>query len=412
MVVVCIGWNYGCRMAEPCRQHWQRAALVFCVLFCVQNASATPRVGVMTMQPGAEYWARFGHNALLVDLQDGSEPLSYNFGYFDFEQPGFLSRFLRGDMRYLAVALPLSRDLSSYASEQRGVTVQWLNLNATQTDRLIAHLREHVKPENAEYRYDYFTANCSTKVRDALDIALQGHLHSQLRSRSQGLTYRFEALRHASELPWLLWGMDLGLGPMADKPLTVWQQSFIPQRLAEALRESVTADGQPLVQRVETLIADRPTTAADEPPSQVWASLGVGILLTALMQLPLRSTPRVALLALLSLASILGLTGFGLLALWLLTDHVAAWQNANLLLFNPLLAMLLGGCAWLAVRRGIHPARDKLTSLSANVWWMSVAVGWLLLQLRNYPQSQAAWIGIVLPILLMVAFASRRARLT
>ncbi len=192
----------------------------------------------------------------------------------------------------------------------------------------------------------------------------------------------------------------------------MWQQSFIPQRLAEALRESVTADGQPLVQRVETLIADGPTTAADEPPSQVWTSLGVGILLAALMQLPLRSTPRVALLALLSFASTLGLTGFGLLALWLLTDHVAAWQNANLLLFNPLLAMLLGGCAWLAVRRGIHPARDKLTSLSSNVWWMSVAVGWLLLQLRNYPQSQAAWIGIVLPILLMVTFASRRARLT
>jgi hypothetical protein len=408
MVVVCIGWNYGCRMAEPCRQHWLRAALVFCVLFCVQNASATPRVGVMTMQPGAEYWARFGHNALLVDLQDGSEPLSYNFGYFDFEQPGFLSRFLRGDMRYLAVALPLSRDLSSYASEQRGVTVQWLNLNATQTDRLIAHLREHVKPENAEYRYDYFTANCSTKVRDALDSALRGQLHTQLRSRSQGLTYRFEALRHASELPWLLWGMDLGLGPMADKPLTVWQQSFIPQRLAEALRESVTADGQPLVQRVETLIADGPTTAADEPPSQVWTSLGVGILLAALMQLPLRSTPRVALLALLSFASTLGLTGFGLLALWLLTDHVAAWQNANLLLFNPLFAIVLGSGAWRAFRRGTHPTQSNLVRLASTLWWVSVLLGWVVLQLGKYPQAQSAWLTMLLPPLVVIAFSARR----
>ena len=103
-------------MAEPRRRHPLLTALVFCVLLCVQNAAAAPRIGVMTMQPGAEYWARFGHNALLVDLQDGSEPLSYNFGYFDFEQPGFLARFLRGDMRYLAVALPLSRDLAGYAS--------------------------------------------------------------------------------------------------------------------------------------------------------------------------------------------------------------------------------------------------------------------------------------------------------
>ncbi|MEZ5455467.1 MAG: DUF4105 domain-containing protein [Lysobacteraceae bacterium] len=275
-------------MTESCRWNRLLAALVFCVLLCVQNASAAPRIGVMTMQPGAEYWARFGHNALLVDLQDGSEPLSYNFGYFDFEQPGFLARFLRGDMRYLAVALPLSRDLAGYASEQRGVRVQWLNLDANQADRLIRHLRTHVLPENAEYRYDYFTANCSTKVRDALDIALQSELQSQWRARSQGLSYRFEALRHANAVPWLLWGMDLGLGPMADQPLSLWQQSFIPQRLSEVLGESQGSDGRPLVVQVEELLPAGPNRAASEPPSQLWTALALGTVLSTAMLLALR----------------------------------------------------------------------------------------------------------------------------
>ena len=399
-------------MAEPRRRHPLLTALVFCVLLCVQNASAAPRIGVMTMQPGAEYWARFGHNALLVDLQDGSEPLSYNFGYFDFEQPGFLARFLRGDMRYLAVALPLSRDLAGYASERRGVRVQWLNLDADQAVRLIRHLRTHVLPENAEYRYDYFTANCSTKVRDALDIALQGTLQSQWRARSQGLSYRFEALRHANEVPWLLWGMDLGLGPMADQPLSLWQQSFIPQRLSEVLAESRGRDGRPLIVQVDELLPAGPNRAASEPPSQIWVALSFGVVLSTAMLLALRSGRALALLALSSLAAMAILVGSGLLALWFVTDHVAAWQNANLLLFNPVLALGVGAGAWLAVRHGKPPGASALTMYSIQLWWISALIGWVILQLKNYPQSQNAWLAIMLPLLIASAYGLKRSRKT
>lgn len=397
-------------MAEPRRRHPLLTALVFCVLLCVQNAAAAPRIGVMTMQPGAEYWARFGHNALLVDLQDGSEPLSYNFGYFDFEQPGFLARFLRGDMRYLAVALPLSRDLAGYASERRGVRVQWLNLDADQADRLIRHLRTHVLPENAEYRYDYFTANCSTKVRDALDIALQGSLQSQWRARSQGLSYRFEALRHAQDVPWLLWGMDLGLGPMADQPLSLWQQSFIPQRLSEVLAESRGSDGRPLIAQAEELLPTGPNRAASEPRSQQWTALALGIVLSTAMLLALRGGRLPALLALSGMSTMAALIGSGLLALWFVTDHVAAWQNANLLLFNPVLALCAGVGAWLAVRHGKHPGTSALAMHSVQLWWLSALVGWVILQAQNYPQSQNAWLAIMLPLLIASAYGLKRSR--
>ena len=38
---------------------------------------------------------------------DAATPISYNFGFFDPDEPGFLGRFVRGDMRYQLVALPL-----------------------------------------------------------------------------------------------------------------------------------------------------------------------------------------------------------------------------------------------------------------------------------------------------------------
>lgn len=422
MADVCIVWKCDCRMTDsllqsrfPARFHGRGvvvsrwlAMLLLCLMSVLHSAAASPRIGVMTMQPGEDYWARFGHNAIVVDLQDGTEPLSYNFGYFDFDQPGFLPRFLRGDMRYLAVALPLSQDLSGYASDSRGVSVQWLRLDAAQTDRLVNHLRAHVKPENATYRYDYFTANCSTKVRDALDLALQGHLASQLRSRSQGLTYRFEALRHASDVPWLLWGMDLGLGPMADQPLSLWQQSFIPQRLAEVLQESRTNDGQPLVQQRDVLLPAGANAEASEPPSLVLAGLMLGCLLSVLTWIGLRSGRVAALLTLTTLTSIVGLIGTGLLALWLLTDHVAAWRNANALLFNPVFAIVLGSGAWRAFRRGTHPTQSNLVRLASTLWWVSVLLGWVVLQLGKYPQAQSAWLTMLLPPLVVIAFSARR----
>jgi hypothetical protein len=72
---------------------------------------ATPRIGVVTMEPGNEFWERFGHDAIVV--QDG-DAVSYNFGFFDMSEPGFVRNFIRGHMRYYLVALPLAEDLASY----------------------------------------------------------------------------------------------------------------------------------------------------------------------------------------------------------------------------------------------------------------------------------------------------------
>src|SRR3546814_10904507 len=82
-------------------------------------------------------------------------------------------------------------------------------------------LAENAKPENARYGYDYFTDNCATRVRDAIDTALGGSLKSQIEGRSHGTTYRSESVRLASPAPWMWLGFDIGLGPAADQPLSV-----------------------------------------------------------------------------------------------------------------------------------------------------------------------------------------------
>ena len=70
-------------------------------------------------------------------------------------------------MRYQLVALPMREDLAYYQQVGRGVSLQWLNLTPAQARRLADSLAVNALPQNARYGYDYFTDNCSTRVRDA-----------------------------------------------------------------------------------------------------------------------------------------------------------------------------------------------------------------------------------------------------
>src|SRR3546814_9714104 len=71
---------------------------------------------------------------------------------------------------------PFYGSLRFYAAERRWVYLQQLDLDAAQRRELIAYLEWNARPENAEYRYDYFIANCATRVRDALDRASGGEI--------------------------------------------------------------------------------------------------------------------------------------------------------------------------------------------------------------------------------------------
>jgi len=204
-------------------------------------------VTLITVEPGALYWQRFGHNAILLERPGARNGVSYNFGYFDFGQPDFLMRFLRGRMLYQAVALDGNRDIAGYLEDGRRVWLQRLRLSPEGTRVLAAHLEDHVRPEHRDYRYDYYTINCSTKVRDALDLALDGALERATSHRSRGWSWRRYTRALARDVWWMYFGTDLLLGQPVDRPLSLWEEAFIPAELMRHVAELRLPDGQPLV---------------------------------------------------------------------------------------------------------------------------------------------------------------------
>lgn len=363
------------------------------------TAPPAPRIGVVTMGPGEIFWERFGHDAIVVDDPARPGPVSYNFGFFDPQEDGFARRFAKGEMRYLLMALPLEEDLAYYREVGRGAMLQWLDLDPAQARRLAADLAENARPENARYRYDYYTDNCATRVRDALDRALEGRLRKQLEGRSSGDTYRSESLRLAAPAPWLWVGFDLGLGPFGDRALTRWEQGFLPRRLADDLRKVTRPDGRPLVvSEIELL----PQLQAPEPVEQalpLWPWLLAGVAL-ALLALTLgRRYPRAPAALAGGFWLLCGLLGAVLALSWAFTEHRALWANRNLLLLNPLCLLLLPG-AW-ALLRGRTPS-PRLRALLLVVAVLA-ALACLPLWLQVAPQRNGHWIALLLP--LHLAFA-------
>jgi len=208
----------------------------------VTDQLSAPQLAIVTFGPGTLSWERFGHNAIVVDDPAAGTRLSYNYGVFDFLEKSFLLNFALGHMHYSLAARPLDEDLAVYVGEGRSVTVQVLNLTPAQARYLAEFLAWNAQPKNAGYRYDYFVNNCSTRVRDALNQALGGALERQLAGRSAPHSYRSDAVRLISSDFWSALGMDMGLGPKADGPLSLWQESFVPMVLSAALRDVVVTD--------------------------------------------------------------------------------------------------------------------------------------------------------------------------
>ena len=380
-----------------------RGALLCLLLLCCGLAHAAPRIGIVTMAPGQVFWERFGHDAIVVDDPVLGEPVSYNFGYFDLSEEGFVSRFIRGDMQYMLVALPLREDLGQYRDNGRGVTVQWLDLAPGQARALADALAHNARPENARYRYDYFRDNCATRVRDALDAALGGGLRRQLEVRSAGDTWRSESVRLARPASWMWLGFDVGLGPAADRPLSLWERGFIPMRLADALREAVNSEGRPLVLAEERILPHRIEPEPEERLRRLTPWLLAGLALGGLA-LALRTRPRALGAFAAALWLLAGIAGTLMLFVWLGTEHWAGWANRNLLLLSPLCLGLLPA-AW-RLLRGRTPARwqQRLAWLVAGLALLALPMLWL----QALPQRNGQWIALLLPLHLALAWGLSR----
>jgi len=409
---------------EPRRTRFLHCIALIAIFTCIAFAQCARadiarapgealRVDLYTYGPGEIYWERFGHDALvLTDVRD-RQAIAFNYGLFDFNQKDFFLNFARGRMNYLAAAWPLADDLSEYEGEGRWIVAQRLNLTPQQRAQLRDFLVWNVQPQNARYAYDYYVANCTTRIRDALNDVLGGALRAQMQQQPRAFTYRSQTDRLIAGQPWLMLLLDLGLGPYADQPLNGWSGSFLPAQLMETLRSVRTPDGQPLVAEETRIAAARIPSPPDSPPDLRWPMLVVGLIFGIAFALAgwFHRCSRVAHYAFAFggafYALLAGIAGVGMAILWAFTAHRSAWANENLSLFDPLALLLIPALLHLA-RRDARVSRFGLVLASLMTL---AAVAALIVNLTGLlPQRNLHWILFALTVWLGLSSGMWRAR--
>jgi len=246
--------------------------------------------------------------------------------------------------------LDAAASMADYAAHNRSIWVQELNLTPAQRADLRDFLEWNALPENRNYRYDYYRDNCSTRVRDALDRVLGGRIRAAMDTVPSGTTFRFHTARLTTNNPLMYTGLMLGLGEPVDRPISKYEEEFLPLAFRDHVRQIRVPgpDGTeiPLVRSEETVYLSTMPPPRTTPPFWVPAYLALGLLVGAFCwRWGVRgvASPRArrALAAVGGIWSLLaGSAGLIMAGLWLFTDHAAAYRNENLFLFNPL-SMLL-----------------------------------------------------------------------
>ncbi len=382
-------------------------------------ANPGPRISLITFGAGHnswKVWELFGHNMIRVTDPGSGTDVAYNFGMFDFGQENFYWNFLQGRMWYWMEPDNPVAWIAGYQRVGRSVEIQELDMTPAQALALAEALARNAQPDQMFYRYEPFRDNCSTRVRDALNLALGGALERELSAVPSGATFRSRTAELTAANPAIYFGLMLLLGPSTDQPLSAWDDAFIPMRFAhylEPVQSPAVGDGTtPLV----AFASFQPAPdAASSPPRSPARWLGWFLVFGVLMGGLLAWTggrsgagrgrrPFLALAGAWTLLS--GLAGLIMVYLWALTDHSYAFRNENVLQASALGLVMFGVLAVWARRDG--PAPAGLRVLAATVAALSVA-GVVIQVLPWFPQVNAPILAFFVPANLGMALGARRA---
>jgi hypothetical protein len=375
-------------------------------------------VYLMTMGPGDAVWERFGHNAVGIRDASTGRDVVYNWGMFSFDQPGFVGRFLRGQMMYWMDSFGARETVQAYAANNREVVIQILNLTPAERLALKNFVEWNERPENTFYAYDYFRDNCSTRSRDAIDRALAGLIRSKTEGIGTQLSYRDQALRLMEEDKATYTGFYVGLGQPSDRKLNAWEEMFIPMAMRDRLRTLSVEHGgvrAPLVLAESTLFRASREPESATPKNLMPYYLAVGVVIAAFLLAmdragrlapasgvttakKSRGTAKVATVFALVWTFLIGIIGVALLLLWTVTTHVFAYRNENVMQFHPL--WLVAGVAVLLASR---PAFAKVARGTLAACALLSVAGLLLQALPGLDQMNGAVLGLAVPINLVTA---------
>ena len=222
-----------------------------------QSDSCSIRISLLTCTPGEELYTIFGHSAIRVVDRSANTDLVFNYGTFDFDDPNFYEKFVKGNLLYFVSVDSFPSFMWEYEYFKRGVTEQVINISCSEKHNLMAVLFENAKEENRYYRYDFTHDNCTTRLRDMLEKISNRPMLTKNIVPHKRTTFRHLLHEYLNKggWNWVKLGMDILLGSPMDKKASNRDAMYLPDYLMKAFDSTVNND-QPLVGKKNLLIPE------------------------------------------------------------------------------------------------------------------------------------------------------------
>lgn len=297
------------------------------------------RISLLTCNPGSDLYAAFGHGAIRVKDPTSNLDVVYNYGTFNFDEPNFYIKFIRGKLDYYLSMTRYKYFLMAYQRERREIREQVLNLSHQEANELFAFLQQNHKPENRYYRYDFFFDNCATRIRDAFTQTLGEDLVFDKTMAYSDYTFRDLLDKYLEERRWAQFGINILLGQRTDRIAKPMEYMFLPDYVEQALDDAILKDQgriKPVVDiQHKAYIPENPVEIKQgwmTPDILFWAIFALLVFVTVFELLQKMHFKWIDALLFITL----GLAGFLISFLWWGSSHSVTDLNWNLLWAFPL----------------------------------------------------------------------------
>ncbi len=207
-------------------------------------------VSLITVAPGTELYARFGHSMILIQDPDHAIDKAYSYGTFDFNTENFYWKFLKGTLPYTISANQFQDVVNYYSTyEHRSLVAQKLDLSPIQINEIYQRLETNLLPQNKAYQYKFFYDNCSSRVRDIFEKQSGIRVPWGTIDSLQSLSYRQWMNKYLPYNTWTTFGMNLALGYRSDVKANSQQSTYLPDNLFYAFNFAKN-NGNPLVKEI------------------------------------------------------------------------------------------------------------------------------------------------------------------
>ena len=373
---------------------------------------------IAVMGPGDELYFWLGHIALIIEDSVTGRSRFYDYGLFSFDNENFFVNFAFGRLLYSCGVSSTELNIASYVDTNRDIVFYTLDLPPETRIKVQEFAEINVLPENRDYYYHHFRDNCSTRIRDIIDLATDGQFKEQFGEAPGRFTLRQHVRRHTWFNPPADWALNFWMGQVIDTPITVWDEMFLPSEVGKRIEDfwytDINGVRRQLVTSVDTIYKTEGRPIVLEVPRKQWPrqlifSTVLSIVFCCFFYLQAKGKLFGKILTGSSMAFsglVFGIASLMLYFLNIFTNHDYTYENYNMFFGTPLLlASVPLGIMYMSTKK--HDKQVFYDLLIRIIWFVTALGVFVSMAIKLQPQFFQQNLTdqlLMLPVALVFAF--------